>query len=357
MAAPHIIYPQLDGVKIKENRDLPIALIQGIRKSYDYLTQNAGAITTLQNGLIQYGSHTSRPQPGATLNGSLYIETDRNDVIYQSQGSIWQYLAGTMYGTLTPDQRPTDLGVNDAGFDFRATDTNADSGREFQWSQTEWIEVTPIRYGTHAQRLATPVTGLLSAGIWMETDRNDVIYQNQNGVWHYVAGTMFGTLVPDQRPVGLGSNDAGFDFRATDVQREFIWSGTVWVEVASLNNLLQWVSASAPLTLTTVMTDIPGLLLTLPRTGVYHISGVIDFNSNDSQALLLGQLVVNGVAQGAVVVYQAFNVPSRATVAQQWMITAGTVNIPIKMQANKNLGAGASLAHVQSTLSAVWISP
>jgi hypothetical protein len=39
MPAPHLIYPQLDGVKIKEDRYLPFTLIQGIRKAYDYLTQ------------------------------------------------------------------------------------------------------------------------------------------------------------------------------------------------------------------------------------------------------------------------------------------------------------------------------
>ena len=45
-----------------------------------------------------------------------------------------------MWGTLSPDHRPTDLGVHDAGFDYRGTDQQ----REFIWSQTAWVENTSI---------------------------------------------------------------------------------------------------------------------------------------------------------------------------------------------------------------------
>src|SRR5215471_8846703 len=38
----------------------------------------------------------------------------------------------------------------------------------------------------------------------------EILYQLQNGEWHYIAGTMWGTLSPDQRPTNLGPNDAGF---------------------------------------------------------------------------------------------------------------------------------------------------
>ena len=54
---------------------------------------------------------------------------------------LFRSLAGTMWGTLVPDQRPTDLGVHDAGFDFR---TNVAPPREFIWDQTAWIETTSV---------------------------------------------------------------------------------------------------------------------------------------------------------------------------------------------------------------------
>jgi hypothetical protein len=182
---------------------------------------------------VLYGPHADRPDATDAPARCLYVEQDRGSVLYQNQGSVWQYIAGIMYGTLVPDQRPTDLGpAADAGFQFR---TNVDPAQAFTWSGTEWIETTPIRYGTHADRLAAPIADLASGILWMETDRGSVIYQNQGGVWLFLTGTMWGTLVPDQRPTDLGVHDAGFDFRSTVAPpREFIWNQVAWVEVTAL---------------------------------------------------------------------------------------------------------------------------
>jgi hypothetical protein len=185
-------------------------------------------------GIVDYGSHAERPDPQFITDGALYVEWDRGSVLYQNQGGIWQYIAGTMYGTLAPDQRPTDLGpAADVGFQFR---TSTDPARAFAWSGTAWIETTPIRYGTHAERLAATIANLVSGMLWMETDRGSVIYQNQGGTWLFLTGTMWGTLVPDQRPTDLGVHDAGFDFRSTaPPPREFIWNQTAWVEVTNIS--------------------------------------------------------------------------------------------------------------------------
>src|SRR4029453_5478762 len=137
--------------------------------------------------------------------------------------------------------RPTDLGPSDlltppddthpsvdTGFQFFAEDTL----RMYVWDGTAWINIS--RYGTHAERLAQPVDAMPDGAMWVETDRGNVLYQLQNGVWWYIAGTMFGTLSPDQRPADLGVPDAGFDFRTSvPPQRQFIWSQTAWVEVAT----------------------------------------------------------------------------------------------------------------------------
>jgi hypothetical protein len=140
-----------------------------------------------------------------------------------------------MFGTLSPDQRPTDLGpAADVGFLFRTT---TDPAQAFAWSGTAWIETTPIRYGTHAERLAAPIadSGFPACCGWRQTAVS-VIYQNQGGTWLYLAGTMWDTLVPDQRPTDLGVFDAGFDFRTTDPPpREFIWNQTAWVEVTNIS--------------------------------------------------------------------------------------------------------------------------
>ena len=124
------------------------------------------------------------------------------------------------------------LGLNDAGFDFRTTDQPA---REFIWSQTEWIEATPVRFGTHASRLAVVVAEVIGQLIWVETDRSNVIYQLQSGNLVVSGRHDVGHLSPDHRPTDLGVHDAGFDYRGTDQQREFIWSQTAWVETTSIS--------------------------------------------------------------------------------------------------------------------------
>jgi hypothetical protein len=178
----------------------------------------------LQATSTAFGPHANTPTPDEMPDGALYVESDRG-VIYSNQNGVWQYVAGTMWGTLSPDQRPVDLGVNDAGFDFRATDV----AREWLWSQSEWIEVTEVQYGIHAAR-PNPST-IVAGSLYVESDRGGVIYQVQAEIWTYLAGTMFGTLSPDQRPTDLGADDGGFTFRGTDQQREFIWSQTAWIEV------------------------------------------------------------------------------------------------------------------------------
>jgi hypothetical protein len=214
------------------------------------------------------GTHAERlAVPAAAMRpGTWWYETDRT-VLYQARlykspakppdappEPRWFYVMGTMTGTLSPDERPADLGPSDlltppttahpsvdTGFQFEATDT----AQLWLWDGTQWVDATPYPsaiYGTHAQRLAQPVARVADGALWAETDRGNVLYQLHAGLWWYVAGTMFGTLSPDQRPADLGVRDVGFDFRTSIApQREFMWSGTAWQEV--LQRLTPWTEA------------------------------------------------------------------------------------------------------------------
>jgi hypothetical protein len=189
----------------------------------------------LQNvNFVNYGSVADISSITGLPDGAFYVDQNGGEVLYQLQNGEWHYVAGTMWGTLNPDQRPRNLGIEDAGFTYRTIDSDpAYGGRTFVWSQTEWIETTLVLYGTHAVRppadeKTPPRT------IYVETDRGGVIYQQQANAWHFLAGTMWGTITPDNRPTGLGVNDAGFTYRGTDVQRSFVWSGTAWVETTPL---------------------------------------------------------------------------------------------------------------------------
>lgn len=321
-------------------------------KSWYLYWQKTGARLS---GLITYGTHADRPSPGKMPDGAFYVETDRN-MLYQNSNGAWHYLAGTMWGTFVPDERPTDLGVNDGGFWFRGTD----QAREHMWTQTQWLDVTAARYGLHADR--QPAAQVMDSQLYIETDRSNVIYQMQAGAWHYLAGTMYGTLAPDQRPVDLGVNDGGFEFRATDQQRHFIWSQTAWVEVTALaaaGNDVQVAYASAQMTLTTAAQTVPGTVLTLPRAGIYLIHGVFYFSClpGDGTNYLLGSMPGSGSQAVVRTPVIASGQSLEVTVSQQWLFTALAANSTISLEASKTGGTGASyVGPTHTSISALWVS-
>lgn len=224
-----------------------------------------------------------------------------------------------------------------------------------------------IRAGTHAARLAAAPDPL--DALWVETDRNNVVYQVHlvagAPAWVYVTGIMWGTLVPDQRPAGLGVNDTGFLFGTTDSLELYRWSGAAWVNqtaAPTLGNVIVFASATASLTLTTTFQNITGATVTLPRAGRYLIHAVFDCVGNlagDSGATILGQLVVNGVAQPALATFRAeFAGAARGTITQQWVYQAAGAGEIALLQANKSGGTGGSLvAASHSGISALWVSP
>lgn len=293
--------------------------------------------------------------------GTWFWETDRT-VLYQvrivDDAPHWVYVLGTMYGTLTPDQQPDDLGPYDAGFQFAATDT----GQTFLWDGAAWVDITSYpttTYGTHAERLAQDVDDLVDGTLWVETDRGNALYQIQAGVWWYLAGTMFGTLVPDERPADLGVHDGGFDFRTSvPPQRQFMWSQTDWVETTATDNIALLANASSSLTLTTTPQAVPGTTLTLPRAGRYLVHGVFYFSysSTDQPNTLVGSFSGNATGVAAMSL-SATNVSIGATVTQQWLYTAAA-GASVFLQAYKSGGAGnSSTVATHTSISAIWLGP
>lgn len=140
-----IIYPQLDGVKINENRTLPIALIQAIRKSYDYIAQVAGISST--SAVVIQDTHANRLvlYPAANqLEGSFFVETDRLEALYVVQtvsgAKQWVLVHGAMQGLLA--SRPADLGLYDVGFFYVAT-----NALDYRWSGTAWVALDTVKGG------------------------------------------------------------------------------------------------------------------------------------------------------------------------------------------------------------------
>jgi hypothetical protein len=126
-------------------------------KSWYLFFDRLAHMANRQRWIVTYGFHANRPDPAVMPDGALYVEWDRPYVMYQLQGGVWHYIGGTMWGTYSPDQRPTDLGTNDAGFDFRGTDIV----RQSIWSGSAWVEPDPtttkgdliVRSSTEVDRL------------------------------------------------------------------------------------------------------------------------------------------------------------------------------------------------------------
>lgn len=88
----------------------------------------------------QTGTHSARLTKPARIqssaqlvpNGSPWYESDRG-VWYAALNGVWRFLSGTMFAVAA--QLPNDLGVNDAGFQFYATDSNVFS----LWTGSAWV--------------------------------------------------------------------------------------------------------------------------------------------------------------------------------------------------------------------------
>jgi hypothetical protein len=121
---------------------LPPALTNSVQQAFSLIYSLRDAVSQ-QGGLadlVDYGTHAERTAtaPASVPNGTFWSETDRGNVIYQArvppavQNAAWVYIIGT-YSDVAAN-RPTDLGANDQGFTFYATDTKVSS----TWNGTAW---------------------------------------------------------------------------------------------------------------------------------------------------------------------------------------------------------------------------
>jgi hypothetical protein len=114
------------------------------------------------NSLGLQGTHADRvayPTRGLA-DGSLFYETDRSVWYVWFQG-VWRYQTGTMRGTESPDQRPTDLGVNDIDFSFYATDTFY----RYSWNGTGWDTQKLVPFAGTSLPVAADNAAAISAGL------------------------------------------------------------------------------------------------------------------------------------------------------------------------------------------------
>jgi hypothetical protein len=117
-------------------------------------------------------------------------------------------------------------------------------------------------------------------------------------------------------------------------------------------------AATSVLVLSTTQTDIPGATITLATAGTYLIHGSFDYDVPTAAgvAAIVGQLVVNGVAQTAQALFVPTADAQRVTTAQTWIVAVGAGQV-VKLQAAKPFATGgtARAMDVHTTIRAVRI--
>ena len=100
-----------------------------------YLKADGTWSASAQADLHFQGLHADRPSALGLANGTLYYETDRQVTYTVSEGD-WLYASGAQLATTA--LRPQDLGPNDAGYLFVASDQSVLS----VWNGTGWLQLT-----------------------------------------------------------------------------------------------------------------------------------------------------------------------------------------------------------------------
>lgn len=104
----------------------------------------------------------------------LYYETNNTytdrQCLYLATGGYWIYVCGTMMGSLNPNQKPTDLGGPDKGFQFYSVDFE----QLYRWSGTVW-HYAP---GFASQYI---VGGYPQGGLWWPCDGNTYAFSQDDG--------------------------------------------------------------------------------------------------------------------------------------------------------------------------------
>lgn len=106
--------------------------------------------------------------------GTVYWETDRL-VLYMVRAGVWTYILGSMFGTLAPDLKPTDLGIHDTRFSFYA----ADYMHHYMWDGTAWTFAPGDPGSRHIVMAGN--WGPPEGGLWQYCDTSIVLTAMNDG--------------------------------------------------------------------------------------------------------------------------------------------------------------------------------
>jgi hypothetical protein len=134
---------------------LTTALNDRLRRINVALNEVQPAPTTQVSAPVLYGTHANRIAKAVPADATIYVETDRGNVVYQVQATVWTFIGGQMAAAWA--SMPADLGKADEDFVF--TD-NVNSLHIWQWNGSAWTWGPGDRHsGEFGQFDSMPGTG------------------------------------------------------------------------------------------------------------------------------------------------------------------------------------------------------
>jgi hypothetical protein len=127
------------------------------------VTALPGILQNTQPFSVAFGTHAQRltTLPGK-LKGGLWVETNRNQALYYSNGTAWVLIEASGYGTF--ETRWADLGINDTGALWIETGRNSITETPpvvYRWSGSVWV--FNGGFFTRNQNQLTTLSGTLGA--------------------------------------------------------------------------------------------------------------------------------------------------------------------------------------------------
>lgn len=180
-----------------------------------------------------YGTHADRTarSPVSVAVGTFFFETDRV-ALYQAEissttgAAIWMFVSSAMKGSIAG--RPSDLDVTDIGFIFYAQD----QGTIYRWSGAVWHLECGILTATFANRPTAGGTDI-SGGIYFAASDHGYQmwqYDRVNVRWQFCGGGEPTRGAIGSITGGLGAQDVGYRYHATDFDRVYEWRGAAWAD-------------------------------------------------------------------------------------------------------------------------------
>jgi hypothetical protein len=225
------------------------ALNDRLRRISDALSGAASPVAAATG--VMYGTHGERISRPVPADSTLYVETDRNSLAYQAQGTQWKYVSG-VYRQVQAQLAALILTTNDTGLLVYTTDSQL----LYRWTGTAFArqdDFEPTIADTHANRLSNfPSVRYALNQEFRESDRTiRYIAQNAIGTVSVTLGTTV-TWVSGHHFINTGS---GFNVAQWPAGTQIVIAGAVCTVLS--------VSSPTVLTLAAATANAAGVVYTV----------------------------------------------------------------------------------------------